>query len=110
MAFRFSFTDRHWETLTDITVHVEGGKFMETLRDRNTSRNLLKAEVWESITQLFNQRSGQVVTKKQLQEFYGKRLRKTKQKEDDARLRDMKKYTTKTGGGPGLQHCKLFIF
>jgi hypothetical protein len=51
--------------LTDI-VHAEGGKFVETLLDRNTSRNLLKAEVWESITQLFNQRSGQVVTKKQV--------------------------------------------
>ncbi len=38
----FSFTDRHWEMLTDIIVHAEGGKFVETLRDRNTSKTCSK--------------------------------------------------------------------
>jgi hypothetical protein len=52
---RVNFTQRHWETLQDIVIHAEGGRFMRTLVVRDNARNMDKTEIWESITQHFNQ-------------------------------------------------------
>jgi hypothetical protein len=45
----------HWETLQDIVIHAEGGKFMSALVVRDNSRNMDKAEIWDNITSHFNQ-------------------------------------------------------
>jgi hypothetical protein len=52
---RFLFTQMHWETLQDIVIHAEGGKFMSALVVRDNSRNMDKAEIWDNITSHFNQ-------------------------------------------------------
>jgi hypothetical protein len=51
---------------------------------------------------LIFQATGQDRTKKQLQEFYGRKLRAAKQKGDAKRLRDLTTYSRQTGGGAGL--------
>jgi hypothetical protein len=51
----FVFNQRHWETLQDIVIHAEGGKFMTALVVRDNSRNMDKAEIWDNITSHFNQ-------------------------------------------------------
>jgi hypothetical protein len=35
---RMTFTQRHWETLQDIVIHAEGGKFMRALVVRDNAR------------------------------------------------------------------------
>jgi hypothetical protein len=45
----------HWDTLQDIIIHGEGGKFLNALRVRNAATNMIKAEIWETITQMFIQ-------------------------------------------------------
>jgi hypothetical protein len=52
---RFVFNQRQWETLQDIVIHAEGGKFMTALVVRDNSRNMDKAEIWDIITSHFNQ-------------------------------------------------------
>ena len=52
---RFVFNQMHWETLQDIVIHAEGGKFMSALVVRDNSRNMDKSEIWDNITSHFNQ-------------------------------------------------------
>jgi hypothetical protein len=52
---RANFTKMHWDTLQDIIIHGEGGKFLNALRVRNAATNMIKAEIWETITQMFIQ-------------------------------------------------------
>jgi hypothetical protein len=52
---RTTFTQRHWETLQDIVINAEGGRFLQALVVRNNARNMSKAEVWDDITRYFNQ-------------------------------------------------------
>jgi hypothetical protein len=52
---RITFNQRHWDTLHDIVINAEGGRFLQTLVVRDNARNLSKAEVWNEITSYFNQ-------------------------------------------------------
>jgi hypothetical protein len=52
---RFVFTHGHWEILQNIVIHGDVGRFLQILQVRDTSTNLSKAEVWGSITSIFNQ-------------------------------------------------------
>jgi hypothetical protein len=52
---RANLTQMHWDTLQDIIIHGEGGKFLNALRVRNAATNMTKAEIWETITQKFIQ-------------------------------------------------------
>jgi hypothetical protein len=52
---RAHFTQVHWDTLQDIVINGEGGRFLQALRNRNAATNMSKAEIWENITQKFIQ-------------------------------------------------------
>jgi hypothetical protein len=52
---RANFSQIHWNTLQDIIIHGEGGRFLNALRVRNAATNMTKAEIWETITQMFIQ-------------------------------------------------------
>jgi hypothetical protein len=52
---RFVFTPGHWEILQNIVIHGDEGRFLRVLRVRDTSTNLTKAEVWDNITNIFNE-------------------------------------------------------
>jgi hypothetical protein len=47
------FAKGEWETLHEIILKGDGGKFREILHDRNVSTNMLKADMWGKITYLF---------------------------------------------------------
>jgi hypothetical protein len=47
------FAKGEWETLHEIILKGDGGKFREILHDRNVSTNMLKADMWGQITYLF---------------------------------------------------------
>jgi hypothetical protein len=49
------FTGSVWKVLQEIILHRENGRFQESLRVRDTSVNMIKAEIWNKITSYFNQ-------------------------------------------------------
>jgi hypothetical protein len=49
------FPEGSWKVLEDIIVNGEDGRFFEILHDRSPSANMARADVWNSITILFNE-------------------------------------------------------
>ncbi len=54
------FPEGSWKVLEDIIVNGEDGRFFEILHDRSPSANMARADVWNSITILFNEVSNWV--------------------------------------------------
>jgi hypothetical protein len=52
---RHVFGASSFDVLPDIIINREGGRFLQTVRDRDVSKNLTKAEVWNTITMYYNQ-------------------------------------------------------
>ncbi len=72
MSKRKLFSDQLWKILLDIILHEEGGKFERIFKERNVSKNMLKAEMWLTVTKLFNDRTGLSYNKDQIKGLYNR--------------------------------------
>jgi hypothetical protein len=52
---RVSFDAVEKKILWDIVVTAEGGKFIRVIKDKSSSKNFEKSEVWKTITELYMQ-------------------------------------------------------
>ena len=54
------FSNTEWEALQHILANGEGGKFRQMIHDKSVSSNMVKADMWIQITELFNEVRGVV--------------------------------------------------
>jgi hypothetical protein len=54
-AKRHVFASWSFEVLQDIIANRENGRFLEIIRDKDVTKNLEKAEIWNAITKYYNQ-------------------------------------------------------
>jgi hypothetical protein len=52
---RHFFGASSFDVLQDIIINREDCRFLQTIRDRDVSKNLTKADVWNMITMYYNQ-------------------------------------------------------
>jgi hypothetical protein len=52
---RVSFDENEKKILWELVVNSEGGKFVRVLRDKSSSKNFEKSDVWNSITERYVQ-------------------------------------------------------
>jgi hypothetical protein len=101
---RMSFDNWRREVFLDIYNYGENGYFHTLLTDKSCSKNLEKMAAWKKITAQYNTRTGDDVTKAQLQELLGRikkgavaRLRQRRAAREAQYARECRQ----TGGGPG---------
>jgi hypothetical protein len=49
------FSNTEWEALQHILANGEGGKFRQMIHDKSVSSNMVKADMWIQITEMFNE-------------------------------------------------------
>ena len=59
LRVRNTYSSSLKERLIDIITNREEGRFFSVLSEKDTSKNLEKAEIWTSVTRIFNE--GKVV-------------------------------------------------
>jgi hypothetical protein len=52
---RFCYSSHIKEKLADIITNREGGRFIAALSNKDVTKNLEKAEIWNIVTNIFNE-------------------------------------------------------
>jgi hypothetical protein len=70
MSIRYNFTDESWRILQNILLHEDNGYLYRVISIRDVSKNMEIARAWDKVAKLFTFRTGDVVPKTKLNEFY----------------------------------------
>ena len=100
---RITFDRRDRKALIDVIKKTDGGRYVETLLQRDMSTNSEKHKIWNKITSKFSEAIDRSVTVKQTQRlWYRYRFLANRRKGRDEDLAEFEKSSKKTGGGPGM--------